>query len=109
MYIPDMTERFPEGIDGVDMTDSYFPDEGLIEKMKWDMWEETERIEREEFEQMKREQEKRKHKIEMNECPCIRCANFYTCENMGTYEECEINNYEYFEPKNNNEDVETNK
>ena len=23
-YIPDMTERFPEGIRGVDMTDSYF-------------------------------------------------------------------------------------
>ena len=24
-YIPDLTERFPEGFDGVDMTDSYFP------------------------------------------------------------------------------------
>jgi len=23
-YIPDITERFPEGYDGVDMTDSYF-------------------------------------------------------------------------------------
>lgn len=26
MYIPDMTERFPEGMRGVDMTDSYFDD-----------------------------------------------------------------------------------
>lgn len=24
-YIPDLTERFPEGFDGVDMTDSYYP------------------------------------------------------------------------------------
>lgn len=24
-YIPDLTERFPEGFGGVDMTDSYFP------------------------------------------------------------------------------------
>ena len=24
-YIPDMTERFPEGMDGIDLTDSYFP------------------------------------------------------------------------------------
>lgn len=24
-YIPDITERFPEGFDGVDLTDSYFP------------------------------------------------------------------------------------
>ncbi len=27
VYIPDLTERFPEGFDGVDMTDSYFPSE----------------------------------------------------------------------------------
>ena len=25
-YIPDMTERFPEGLDGVDMTSRYFPE-----------------------------------------------------------------------------------
>lgn len=25
MYIPDMTERFPEGLDGIDLTDSFFP------------------------------------------------------------------------------------
>ena len=24
-YIPDLTERFPEGFGGVDLTDSYFP------------------------------------------------------------------------------------
>lgn len=24
-YIPDLTERFPEGFDGVDLTDSYYP------------------------------------------------------------------------------------
>ena len=25
MYIPDLTERFPEGFGGVDLTDSFFP------------------------------------------------------------------------------------
>lgn len=25
MYIPDLTERFPEGFGGVDLTDKYFP------------------------------------------------------------------------------------
>ena len=25
-YIPDLIERFPEGFDGVDLTDSYFPE-----------------------------------------------------------------------------------
>lgn len=24
-YIPDLTERFPEGFGGVDLTDSYYP------------------------------------------------------------------------------------
>ena len=56
MYIPDMTERFPEGMDGVDMTDHYFPSKALITQTQYDMWEEMERMEREEFEQMKREQ-----------------------------------------------------
>ena len=27
-YIPDLTERFPEGFGGVDLTDSYFPSFG---------------------------------------------------------------------------------
>ena len=28
VYIPDLTERFPEGFGGVDLTDSYFPSFG---------------------------------------------------------------------------------
>jgi len=28
-YIPDMTERFPEGRDGVDMTENYFYDSDM--------------------------------------------------------------------------------
>lgn len=32
-YIPDLTERFPEGFGGVDLTDSYFPSR----KPYWDM------------------------------------------------------------------------
>lgn len=37
-YIPDMTERFPEGRDGVDLTDSYFPSRGYSsdEDAIWD-------------------------------------------------------------------------
>lgn len=33
-YIPDLTERFPEGLDGIDMTDSYFPSRMSVS----DMW-----------------------------------------------------------------------
>ena len=33
-YIPDMTERFPEGMRGVDMTDNYFPNEGYMGDMR---------------------------------------------------------------------------
>lgn len=29
-YIPDLTERFPEGFGGVDMTDSYYPSLGHL-------------------------------------------------------------------------------
>ena len=40
MYIPDLTERFPEGFGGVDMTDRYFPDWGTYElEMEERMWE----------------------------------------------------------------------
>ena len=35
MYIPDLTERFPEGLDGVDMTDRYFPSERYTDP--WEM------------------------------------------------------------------------
>ena len=36
-YIPDLTERFPEGFGGVDMTDKYFPSRGNYsdEDMIW--------------------------------------------------------------------------
>ena len=36
VYIPDLTERFPEGFGGVDLTDSYFPDEGVLEDQFWE-------------------------------------------------------------------------
>ena len=42
-YIPDMTERFPEGMDGIDMTDYYFPDEALVERIQREEWEQSER------------------------------------------------------------------
>lgn len=29
-YIPDLTERFPEGFGGVDLTDSYYPSAGHL-------------------------------------------------------------------------------
>lgn len=42
-YIPDLTERFPEGFGGVDMTDSYFPCEtGASDYLMWEMWEKAE-------------------------------------------------------------------
>ncbi len=41
-YIPDMTERFPEGMDGIDMTDYYFPDQALVERIQWEEWERSE-------------------------------------------------------------------
>lgn len=41
VYIPDLTERFPEGFDGIDLTDSYFPcergyDNYDLESAMWD-------------------------------------------------------------------------
>ena len=49
-YIPDLTERFPEGFGGVDMTDSYFPSERRRDCYdEWKMMEEIERQEREYF------------------------------------------------------------
>lgn len=36
-YIPDLTERFPEGFGGVDMTDSYFPSRHFRESDLWEM------------------------------------------------------------------------
>ena len=34
-YIPDITERFPEGFGGVDLTDSYFPSERGSDYQFW--------------------------------------------------------------------------
>ena len=39
-YIPDLTERFPEGFGGVDLTDSFFPSSGCD---CYDAWEALER------------------------------------------------------------------
>ncbi len=36
VYIPDLTERFPEGFDGIDLTDSYFPSERRGYEPTWD-------------------------------------------------------------------------
>ena len=43
-YIPDLTERFPEGFDGVDMTDKYFPIENSVDyyELECRMWESLE-------------------------------------------------------------------
>lgn len=30
VYIPDLTERFPEGFGGVDLTDSFYPSVGNL-------------------------------------------------------------------------------
>lgn len=40
-YIPDLTERFPEGFGGVDLTDKYFPCERRMDsyEMECKMWE----------------------------------------------------------------------
>ena len=58
-YIPDLTERFPEGFGGVDLTDRYFPSERR--RNCYDEWEMTEEIERQEIEYFK------KHPEEMEE------------------------------------------
>lgn len=42
-YIPDLTERFPEGFGGVDMTSKYFPSRGNIYDM-WDVMSESDLI-----------------------------------------------------------------
>ncbi len=53
-YIPDITERFPEGFGGVDMTSKYFPMERSIHDTEEEFWNTVEEIERQEFEAMKR-------------------------------------------------------
>ena len=46
-YIPDLTERFPEGFGGVDMTSRYFPSKGDV-WYDWDFDDENDMPEREE-------------------------------------------------------------
>ena len=50
-YIPDLTERFPEGFDGVDLTGSYFPCEGEYDydEHYWDSLEEEHRCNERDF------------------------------------------------------------
>ena len=54
MYIPDITERFPEGFGGVDMTDRYFPSR---HRDYYDEWVMTEEMERQELEYFKKHPE----------------------------------------------------
>ncbi len=44
-YIPDLTERFPEGLDGIDMTDNYFP--SRCSNDPWELLDELEHIDEE--------------------------------------------------------------
>ena len=43
----------------------------------------------------------------MNGCPCDKCMNFYTCDNMGTSDECSMLNYKYYEEREeeDNDDI----
>lgn len=43
-YIPDITERFPEGFGGVDMTDRYFPSKRMAYEDWMDDWYDGEEI-----------------------------------------------------------------
>lgn len=45
-YIPDLTERFPEGFGGVDMTDRYFPSWRGRSPYDWDLMEMDEQMDR---------------------------------------------------------------
>ena len=46
-YIPDLTERFPEGFGGVDMTDRYFPPSHYNPLYDWDLMERDEQMDME--------------------------------------------------------------
>ena len=46
-YIPDLTERFPEGCDGVDYTDRYFPPTHYNPLYDWDLMERDEQMDME--------------------------------------------------------------
>lgn len=66
-YIPDLTERFPEGFDGVDMTDSFFPSEGNFNDRFYEL--NMEMLYKEEIE-AEEERQKGKH-------TCINCRECY--------------------------------
>ena len=34
---------------------------------------------------------------------CESCMNFYTCDNMGWFEECQQENYQYYEEREDEE------
>ena len=62
-YIPDLTERFPEGFDGVDLTDTYFPSSRMSDEAM--MWADMEREYRQE-QKAERERQEGKH-------TCLNC------------------------------------
>lgn len=62
-YIPDLTERFPEGLDGVDMTDRYFPPSHYNSMYDWDLMERMDALEREYNDMPELEQEPRQFKL----------------------------------------------
>ncbi len=43
-YIPDLTERFPEGFGGVDLTDRYFPPSHYDPMLDYDLLERSEQL-----------------------------------------------------------------
>ena len=67
-YIPDLTERFPEGFDGVDMTDSYFPSEACYCSAESKMWDNLERA---------YEEEEKAENLRKENPTCDNCNNLY--------------------------------
>ena len=54
-YIPDLTERFPEGFDGVDMTDKYFPPSHRDRYDEYEIMEYIDKMESKYYEEHKEE------------------------------------------------------
>ena len=57
VYIPDLTERFPEGFGGVDLTDSYFPPTRRNEYSAYEY-----------IKQLEREYEREEEQWQLDEC-----------------------------------------
>lgn len=67
-YIPDMTERFPEGMRGVDLTDTFFPPSGLMEDYDCpSMEEQLEEQERMRQQELQEEIEEAMEELKVNE------------------------------------------